>query len=97
MTKRKRRRIEWDRANWIFVKDSQGSIGMRYSRRLGLSRRLLQFLVSLEKENRQSTVRGLSLPGLPSNSFFELLQIFLWNVVHIVMQSGDYARSEGSE
>src|SRR5712664_4920188 len=84
-TKRKRRRIELDRASWIFVEGSPYSIGKRCRRRLGLSEPLLQFLGSLLKENRRSKAPGLSLPGLPSNLLFQSLQILLRNLVHVVV------------
>ena len=96
-TKRKRRRIELDRASWIFVEDFPYSIGKRCRRRLGLSELLLQFPGSLLKENRRSKAPGLSLRGLPSDFLFQSLQILLRNLIHVVVQGGDYARSEGSQ
>ena len=96
-TKRKRRRIELDRASWIFVEDFPYSIGKRCRRRLGLSERLLQLPGSLLKENRRSKAPGLSLPGLPSNFLFQSLQILLRNLIHVVVQGRDYARSKSSQ
>ena len=96
-TKRKQKRTKSDRAAWIFVKDSLYSIGKQGNKRLGLLRQLLQSQESRSKESRQSRVPGLSLPGLPSNFFFQSLQLILRNPIHVVMQGGDYAGSESSE
>src|SRR2546426_9950485 len=38
-----------------------------------------------------------SLRGLPSDFLFQSLQIFLRNLIHVVVQGGDYTRSEGSQ
>src|SRR6266702_2761975 len=96
-TKRKQKRTKSDRAVWIFAKDSLHSIGKQGNRRLGLLRRRLRFQESLSKESRQSRVPGLSLPGLPSNFFFQPLQLVFRNLIHVVVQGGDYARSESCE
>src|SRR5207244_12817539 len=80
-----------------FSKDSQHAIGMQRKRVLGLIRRQLRFQESLSKESRQSRVPGLSLPGLPSNFFFQPLQFIFRNLIHVVVQGGDYARSESCE
>src|SRR6266702_4650940 len=96
-TKREERRIELDREPWIFVADFPYSIGKRCRRRLGLSKRLLQLPGSLLKENRRSKAPGLSLPRLPSHFLFQPLQILLRNLIHVVVQGRDYARSKGSQ
>jgi len=96
-TKRRQRRIELDKASWIFVEDFPYSIGKRCRRRLGLSERLLQFLGLQLKENRPSKAPGLSLPGLPSNFLFQPLQILPRNFIHVVVQGRNYTRSEGSQ
>src|SRR6266571_7868351 len=96
-SKRKQKRIKSDRAVWILAKDSLHSIGKKGNRRLGLQRRRLRFQESLSKESRQSRVPGLSLPGLPSNFFFQPLELILRNLIHVVVQGRDYARSESRE
>src|SRR5438128_9625253 len=97
MTRRKQKRIVSDIGGWIFERDFPHLIGRRYRKQFGLSELLLQFPGSLSKGSRASTVPGLSLPGLPTNSFFQLLQVLLWNLIHVVMQRRDNAGSKGCE